>query len=149
MFNYTVAAGQSNTDLDYTGTGALVLNTGTIDQHGLAGGTNIASLTLPATGSDGLAGQNIAIDSGKNRETAVVVSVTGGRGGATIAVAPLSLAHSAGAQVSGSGITLTQITVTALNTPAAPRFATLHQPLILSYSASATMSGAQLCMALP
>jgi hypothetical protein len=53
------------------------------------------------------AGQTITIDSGANRETAVVVATTGGRGGATITVAPLTLAHGAGAQVSGSGITLT------------------------------------------
>ncbi len=52
------------------------------------------------------AGQTIAIDSGANRETAVVVSTTGGRGGATITVSPLTLAHAAGVQVFGSGITL-------------------------------------------
>ena len=55
------------------------------------------------------AGQKITIDSGSNRETAVVASVTGGgRGGvARITVAaPLALAHAAGAQVSGSCITL-------------------------------------------
>ena len=54
------------------------------------------------------AGQAIAIDSGANHETAVVVSTTGGRGAATITVtAPLSLAHAASAQVCGTGIALT------------------------------------------
>jgi hypothetical protein len=52
------------------------------------------------------AGQTITIDSGANRETAVVVSAAGGRGGGTITVAPLTLAHAAGAQISGTGITL-------------------------------------------
>jgi hypothetical protein len=54
------------------------------------------------------AGQTITIDSGANHETAVVDSVAFSRGGATITVAaPLTLAHAADAQVSGSGITLT------------------------------------------
>jgi hypothetical protein len=62
---------------------------------------------IPVAGAAGFsAGQTIAIDIGANRETAVVVSAAGGRGGATITVAPLALAHAAGAQVSGSGITL-------------------------------------------
>ncbi len=52
-------------------------------------------------------GQTLDIDSGANHETAVVASITGGRGGATISVAPLTVAHAAGIQVSGSGITLT------------------------------------------
>ena len=56
-FTYTVAAGQSTSDLDYTSTAALALNGGTIQD---AAG-NAAMLTLPATGSDGLATQNIAM----------------------------------------------------------------------------------------
>ncbi len=59
------------------------------------------------------AGQTIAIGSGSNAETAVVASSAGGRGGAPAAatitvVAPLTFAHAAGTQVSGSGITLTR-----------------------------------------
>jgi hypothetical protein len=54
------------------------------------------------------AGQAITIDSGAGYETAVVASITGGRGGASIAVtAPLRFAHAAGVQVAGTGITLT------------------------------------------
>ena len=66
-------------------------------------------------------GQTITIDSGTNQETAVVASISGGRGGrgggfgggrgpgvTSITVsAPLNIAHAVGAQVSGSGITLT------------------------------------------
>jgi hypothetical protein len=61
------------------------------------------------------AGQTVVIDTGANRETAVVASVTRGRRAfgnnkaidATITVgAPLAFGHAAGAQVSGSGITL-------------------------------------------
>jgi hypothetical protein len=70
--------------------------------------TNVGASVLAVGSATGFsAGQTIAIDNGANRETAVVVSTTGGRGGATIAVAPLKLAHAAGAEVSGTGITLT------------------------------------------
>ncbi len=57
-FTYTVAAGQNTTDLDYASTAALALNAGSIQD--LAG--NAALLTLPATGSDGLATANIVVD---------------------------------------------------------------------------------------
>ena len=76
--------------------------------------TNVGATVIPVAGGAGFsAGQTITIDSGANRETAVVASSTGGgRGGAgrgaTITVAaPLTLPHAAGAQVFGSGITLT------------------------------------------
>ena len=63
-------------------------------------------------------GQTITIDSGANRETAVIASIDrgrrrgfggrGGSGGASITVTtPLTFAHAVDAQVSGSGITLT------------------------------------------
>ena len=57
-FTYTVAAGDNSSDLDYTSTTALALNGGSIqDTVG-----NAAVLTLPATGTDGLAAQNIMIN---------------------------------------------------------------------------------------
>ena len=69
----------------------------------------MGATVIPVAGAIGFsADQTISIDSGANHETAVLVSVTGGRGGARITVAtPLTLAHAAGAQISGSGITLT------------------------------------------
>jgi len=75
----------------------------------LGAATGVGATTIPVAGAAGFgAGQTITIDEGANRETAVVVSATGGRGGATITVAtPLTLAHAAGAQAAGSGITLT------------------------------------------
>jgi autotransporter-associated beta strand protein len=57
-FSYVVVAGQNTTDLDYASTAALALNGGSIQD--LAG--NAAVLTLPATGSDGLATAGIVID---------------------------------------------------------------------------------------
>ena len=56
-FTYTVVSGQSTYDLDYSSTAALSLNGGTIEDAA----SNTATLTLPATGSDGLATQNIVI----------------------------------------------------------------------------------------
>ena len=52
-------------------------------------------------------GQTVTIGNGADRETAVIVAVRGGRAGARITIAaPLSFAHPADAEVSGSGITL-------------------------------------------
>ena len=57
-FTYTVAAGQNSSDLDYTSIAALSLDGGTI-QHVAV---NAAVLTLPSTGADGRAANNIVID---------------------------------------------------------------------------------------
>jgi hypothetical protein len=87
---------------------AVIATVGTAGATTVGAATNVGATVIPVASATGFnAGQTIAIDSGANRETAVVVSTTGGRGGATITVAPLTLAHAAGAQVSGSGITLT------------------------------------------
>jgi hypothetical protein len=94
--------------------------TAVIATVGTAGGTTIGTATIagatviPVASAAGFnAGQTITIDSGANRETAVVASVSGGRGGRggpgniSITVSsPLTNAHAAGVQVSGSGITL-------------------------------------------
>lgn len=53
-FVYTVAAGQNSAHLDYTSTGALSLNGGTIKDTG----SNNAVLTLPAPGAAGSLGAN-------------------------------------------------------------------------------------------
>jgi hypothetical protein len=111
---------------------------------GTAGATTIAAAidagvtVIPVASPAGFgAGQTITIDSGATGETAVVVSTAGGgRGGgapapATVSVAaPLKLPHAVGAQISGTGITLTSSltkphpsgarVVTAVPTPGAP-----------------------------
>lgn len=63
---------------------------------------------LPVTSGLGFsAGQTITIDSGAKQETAIIASTTFGRGGGGITLSgPLTMAHTAGAQVSGSGISL-------------------------------------------
>ncbi len=56
-FTYTVQAGDTSADLDYTGTTALALNSGTIQD---AAGNN-ATLTLPTPGAAGSLGANEAL----------------------------------------------------------------------------------------
>ncbi len=67
IFNYLVAAGQNAGDLDYASTSALTLAGGTIQDT--AG--NVATLTLPVTGTDGLATKQIVIDTTPPAVTAV------------------------------------------------------------------------------
>ena len=86
---------------------AVIATVGTAGATTVGSATNVGATVIPVAGAAGFsAGQTIAFDTGANRETAVVVSTTGGRGGATITVVPLTIAHAAGAQVSGTGITL-------------------------------------------
>jgi hypothetical protein len=91
--------------------------TAVISAVGTAGGTTVSApaeagaTAIHVTSAFGFApGQSVTIDNGGNAETAVVSSVGFGRGsllGPTINfTAPLKTAHAAGAQVSGSGITL-------------------------------------------
>lgn len=54
---YTVAAGQNSSHLDYTSTGAMTLNGGTIKDSA----NNSANLTLPAPGAAGSLGANTSI----------------------------------------------------------------------------------------
>ena len=95
---------------------------------GTAGGTTVRTATevgatvIPVAGAFGFgAGQTITLDRGANLETAVVASISGGRGpfggfgggrggpaNATMTVAaPLKRAHAVGAEVAGTGLTLT------------------------------------------
>jgi hypothetical protein len=116
---------------DFAAGQTVIIDTGTdaetavIAAVGTAGATTVgaesaagAMVITVASAAGFSAGQTIMIDSDAGAETAVVVSSAGGRGGgggrggaptaATITVArPLTLAHAAGAQVSGTGITLT------------------------------------------
>ncbi|MGD0896970.1 MAG: peptidylprolyl isomerase, partial [Thermoguttaceae bacterium] len=57
-FDYTVGAGDNASPLDYTSTADLVLNGGSIQDP--AG--NATDPTLPDPGTDGLAGQNLVVD---------------------------------------------------------------------------------------
>ena len=96
-FNYVVAAGQNSSDLDYNSTTALALNNGSIND--LAG--NAATLTLPATGSDGLATKNIVIETTAPTVTAVSTTQAAGvySSGTTI---PITITFSSPVNVTGA-----------------------------------------------
>jgi hypothetical protein len=88
---------------------AVIATVGTAGGTKVNTGTRVGVTNIPVAVAFGFnAGQSITIDDGTNRESAVVFSVNAGRGGASINVAgPLTMAHAEGAQVSGTGITLT------------------------------------------
>ncbi|MDR3703307.1 MAG: arabinofuranosidase catalytic domain-containing protein [Candidatus Sulfopaludibacter sp.] len=91
------------------------LETAVIAMVGTAGATtagsaiDVGATVIAVANTTGFtAGQSITVDSGGNQETGVVASATGGRGGARITLAaPLTRAHAAGSQISGTGVTLT------------------------------------------
>jgi hypothetical protein len=91
---------------------ALIGMVGTAGATTISAAAAVGATAIPVAGTTGFsAGQTITVDSGANSETAVVLSISGGgRGGGMSAItiaAPLTFAHPAGAQISGSGITLT------------------------------------------
>jgi hypothetical protein len=91
------------------------VETAVIAEVGTAGATTVRAATgagetvLPVAALAGFRrGQTITFDSGENSETAVVSS-TRDNGAVTITVAsPLTRAHAAGVQISGTGISLTK-----------------------------------------
>ena len=87
---------------------AVIATVGTAGATTQGVATSAGATVIPVADVIGFSeGQTITIDSGTVSETAVVASINWW-GGATITVAaPLSHAHAASAQVSGSGITLT------------------------------------------
>jgi hypothetical protein len=88
---------------------AVIATVGTAGASTVGTATDVGATVIPVASVEGFSpGETITIDSGGNSETAVVVGVAR-RGPAIINVtAPLKFAHLAGAQVSGTGITLTR-----------------------------------------
>jgi len=85
---------------------AVIATVGTAGATTVGAATGVGATVIPVASMIGFSeGQTIAIDSGANSETAVVASTTWWDRTITVA-APLTLAHAAGAQVSGTGITL-------------------------------------------
>ncbi|HXP09711.1 MAG TPA: lamin tail domain-containing protein, partial [Acidobacteriaceae bacterium] len=86
---------------------AVIATVGTAGATTLGAPTDSGATVIPVAGTNGFReGQTITIDDGANAETAVVLSVRR-FGTTTITVnAPLTHAHAAGSQVSGTGITL-------------------------------------------
>ena len=107
---------------------AVIASVGTAGATTVGTATEVGATVIPVASVIGFRdGQTITIGSGANYETAVVVSIN--RFGATITVAaPLTLAHAAGAQVSGTGITLTSA-LTQAHASAAQVAGTLPRPV--------------------
>jgi hypothetical protein len=96
-FNYTVAAGQNASDLDYNSTSALSLNGGSIKDAS----TNNAILTLPATGSDGLAQDNLVIDTAGPTVSSVATTAAAGSYGVA-AIIPITVKFNEPVTVTGT-----------------------------------------------
>ena len=87
---------------------AVIAMVGTAGATTVSAATSVGATVIPVANAIGFRdGQTITIDRGANSEKIVVTSVRR-FGPATITVsAPLTLAHAAGAQISGTGITFT------------------------------------------
>ncbi len=83
-FTYTVVTGDNKADLDYTGTGALTLNGGTISDS--AG--NTATLTLASPGAAGSLGsnKNIVISTNQEPTASTVTAVQGTDGTSDVTI---------------------------------------------------------------
>jgi hypothetical protein len=87
---------------------AVIVTVGTAGAATVRAATGVGATVIPVTSATGFSpGQTITMGSGADYETAVVVSTTRFPAPAITVAAPLTLAHAAGAQVSGTGITLT------------------------------------------
>jgi hypothetical protein len=100
-------------DLGANSETAVITTIGTAGATSVLTQTSVGAIVIPVSSVAGFAaGQTISIDSDANRETAVIASVTGGgrggQGGASIIITlPLTMLHTVGVQVSGTGITFT------------------------------------------
>lgn len=88
---------------------AVIAGVGTAGATTLGKATDSGATVIPVGAVvDFAAGQTITIGTGVDQETAVIASLNPRRSGSTLTVvAPLRLAHAAGAQLSGTGLTVT------------------------------------------
>ncbi len=88
---------------------AVISTVGTAGATRVGTATDVGTTAIPVANAIGFRdGQTITLDSGANSETAVVASIRRFGANPTIVVtAPLTRAHAAGTEVSGTGITLT------------------------------------------
>ncbi len=113
-FNYTVATGENTADLDYASIAALTLNGGSIvDSAG-----NVAALTLPTTLLDGLATQNIVIETSPPTVTSLSPTSGSTSGGTAVTITGTNLAGATGVDFGSvtakiNSDTDTQITATS------------------------------------
>ena len=87
---------------------AVIATVGTAGATTADSATGVGATEIPVAETNGFRdGQTILIGNGTDSETAVVDSVRRFGGNMIIVVSPLTHAHAAGAQVAGTGITLT------------------------------------------
>jgi hypothetical protein len=86
---------------------AVIATVGTAGATTVGAATDVGATIIPVAGAIGFRdGQTITIDTGANSETAVIVSVRRFGAASMTVNAPLTHAHAARSQVSGTGITL-------------------------------------------
>jgi hypothetical protein len=87
---------------------AVIATVGTAGATTVGADTAVGTAAIPVANVNGFSdGQTITIDAGANSETAVISSIRRFGASTIIVSSPLTHAHAAGVQVSGSGITLT------------------------------------------
>ncbi len=135
-FTYLVAAGQNTADLDYASTTALVVpNGGGIED--LAG--NVLPLTLPPTGTDGLAAKNIVIDTTAPTVTTVSSTKAAGTYGVGTAI-PITVTFSERVTVTGTP----KLTLNAGSGAVATYTSVSGDSLTFTYTVAAKQSTADL-----
>ena len=98
LFNYTVGAGQSSLELNYSATDSLALNGGSI----LDEATNAATLTLPSLASSGLKdGKTIIIDTTSITVNSVTTTTSAGTYSVGVTI-PISVEFSGVVVVTGT-----------------------------------------------
>ena len=86
---------------------AVIANVGTPGAATVGGSTDAGATVIPVSAVLGFRdGETITIDEGANAETATITSIRRFGSTAIVVATPLTHAHAAGAQVSGSGIIL-------------------------------------------
>jgi non-reducing end alpha-L-arabinofuranosidase len=87
---------------------AEIASVGTAGATTMGTATTVGATVIPVVSTSGFGeGETITIGDGANAETAVVASIRRFGASSITVSAPLTLAHAAGAEVSGTGITLT------------------------------------------
>jgi hypothetical protein len=87
---------------------AVIATVGTAGATKVRAATNAGATVIPVANAIGFSdGETITIDNGADTETAVIATITRFPAAAITVASPLTHAHAADAQVSGTGITLT------------------------------------------
>lgn len=139
-FNYTVGANQNVAVLDYASTSALTLNGGTIAD---SGGT-AAVLTLPATGTDGLAQANLQVGTALTDLAVTMTASTSTLPGGSImyAITVTNKGNSAAQNVTLSDTLPAKTTFGVQSQPSGTKFTLSNSGNVVSDTLSSLAAGA-------